>query len=268
VGGASYFLDPTTAFFLYTDPRGNLYDPWRAEHRGVRFQTEATTQLGYNTIRYHYATGPLEGTSALLEATAGIQPFHDEYFGNLRLDVERYFSLFGRTNFALRAGAGTTIGGRFARSYYLSSFDTLRGVNFGDEPWLLGRNFFFSTAELQIPLNDIIRVAFLSDLEGVIGLDFGGVGNTARGLWDRRVLDFAIGGNILLGPLLLRLHFARPIGIGAAAGKPDDGWVTNFSIGIAGLNAFFDQRGERPVGYQPSLPTGFGYTSPRGPGGM
>jgi hypothetical protein len=39
----------------------------------------------------------------------------------------------------------------------------------------------------------------------------------------------------------MRLHFARPLDIGAAAGKPDAGWVTNFSLGIAGLNGFFDQ---------------------------
>jgi hypothetical protein len=78
-------------------------------------------------------------------------------------------------------------------------------------------------------------------------MDVGGVGNSGKTLWDRRVLDFVVGFNVSLGPLLMRLHFARPVDIGAAAGKPDPGWVTNFSIGIAGLNGFFDRKGEGNV---------------------
>ncbi len=266
IGGTSYFLDDFTEFVLYTDENRDFYSPWREANRGSRFQSEASVQLGYNTLRYHYLTGPLTGSSAMLETTVAVQPFHDEVFGNVRLDAEHYFPIIGRTNLGLRAAAGTTFGGRFARSYFLYTFDTLRGVNFGDVNWLLGRNFFFSTAELQIPFNDIIRVAFLSDVEGIIGLDFGGVGNTARGMWDKRVLDFALGVNVMLGPMMLRLHFARPLGVGSPFGKPDPDWVTNFSLGFAGMPGFFDTKGET----QPrrvTAPAGFGaYTSPRGGG--
>lgn len=262
IGGASYFLDRTSEFLLYTDPNGDFYTPWKAANRGVRFQTEGSVQLGYNTIRYHYAGGPLAGSSALLETTTAVQPFDSEVFGNVRLDAEHYFPIYGRSNFSLRGGAGTTFGGRFARSYFLSSFDTLRGVNFGDETWLLGRNFYFATGELKIPLNDIIRVAFLSDLVGVAGVDFGGVGYSGRNMWDRRVLDFAVGANFLLGPLLLRLHFARPIDVGSPYGKPDPGWVTNFSVGIAGLNGFFDKKNDAPS-QRPAMPE-TGYVMPRG----
>jgi hypothetical protein len=84
------------------------------------------------------------------------------------------------------------------------------------------------------------------------------VGNSTRRMWDRRTLDFALGFNLSLGPLLMRLHFARPVDIGAAAGKPDQGWVTNFSIGIAGLNGFFDRKGEGDVRPSPGLPPGAG----------
>ncbi|RYZ38742.1 MAG: tolB protein precursor protein, partial [Myxococcaceae bacterium] len=153
-------------------------------------------------------------------------------------------------------------------SYYLSSFDTLRGVNFGDERWLLGQHFVYSTLEAQLPLNDIIRVAFLSDLEAIAAIDAGGVGDGTRDLWDHRVLNAVIGVNLSLGPLLLRLHFARPFDIKAAAGKPDEGWVTNFSIGVAGLNGFFDQKdtGKKAVATAPSfslMPSlGGGYTTP------
>jgi hypothetical protein len=156
-----------------------------------------------------------------------------------------------------RLAGGTAFGGQYARSYFLSSFDTLRGVNFGDDNWLLGRNFAYSTLELQVPLNDIIRVAFLSDLEAIAAVDVGGVGNDADRLWARRTLDWVLGVNIALGPLLMRLHFARPVDIGA--GKPDPGWVTNFSIGLAGLPGFFDQRGDvRPPSFTPPGMTGGG----------
>ncbi|MCP3097597.1 tolB protein precursor protein [Myxococcus sp. K15C18031901] len=276
LGGTKYFLDDPTEFYLFFPERNlanqELLSQWNARNRKVRFQTELSGQVGYDSLKYHYATGPLSGSSALLEVTVGVQPFDDEAYGNLRLDVERYFPIYGRTNVFVRGGAGTTLGGRYARSYFLSSFDTLRGVNFGDERWLLGRNFFYSTMELQLPLNDIIRVAFLSDLEAVAGLDFGGVGDGSRDLWNHRVLDAAIGVNVALGPLLLRLHFARPINIGAPEGKPDPGWVTNFSLGIAGLNGFFDQGntganggGAAPQPMSPALmpAVGGGYTGPR-----
>jgi hypothetical protein len=269
LGGASYFVTPDTAFrlnnpkFFYSEDEDlddeDLYADWLADNDQVRFQTELTAQLGYNTIRYHYATGPLSGSSALFEASVGSQPFNEEIYTNLRLDLERYFPIYGRTNLMLRAAGGTAFGGRYARSYFLSSFDTLRGVNFGDDNWLLGRHFVYSTIELQVPLNDIIRVAFLSDLEAIAGVDAGGVGNTADRLWERRTLDWVLGFNISLGPLLMRLHFARPVDIGAEAGKPDQGWVTNFSIGLAGLPGFFDQRGDvRPPSFTPPGMTGGG----------
>ncbi|QSQ18697.1 PD40 domain-containing protein [Pyxidicoccus parkwayensis] len=275
LGGAKYFLDDPVEFYLFFPDRNEanqeLLTAWNAQNRDIRFQTEVSGQVGYDTLKYHYATGPLSGSSALLEATVGVQPFDNEAYSNLRLDAERYFPIYGRTNVFIRGGAGTTLGGRYARSYFLSSFDTLRGVNFGDEQWLLGRNFFYSTMELQLPLNDIVRVAFLSDLEAIAAMDFGGVGENWADLRDHRVLDAVVGVNLALGPLLMRLHFARPLDIGAAAGKPDAGWVTNFSLGIAGLNGFFDQgnTGAKNNGaVKPMTPalmpsTGGGYTGPR-----
>ncbi|WP_342380827.1 tolB protein precursor protein [Myxococcus stipitatus] len=275
LGGTKYFLDDPTEFYLFFPDRNEanreLLSVWNAKNKAIRFQMELSGQIGYDSLKYHYATGPLSGSSVLLETTLGAQPFDDQAYGNFRLDAERYFPIYGRTNLFLRGGAGTTLGGRYARSYFLSSFDTLRGVNFGDERWLLGRHFAYSTLELQLPLNDIIRVAFLSDLEAVAGIDVGGVGNSSRDLWNHRVLDAAVGVNVALGPLLMRLHFARPLDIGAKAGKPDSGWVTNFSLGIAGLNGFFDQANTGAANNsapQPASPAlvpavGGGYTAPR-----
>ena len=218
---------------------GDLYTPWKQNQPGLRFQTEASGAFGYNTLRYHYTGVALSGSSFLGEVSGGVQPFNGEFFGNLRLDAEHYFPIpLGATHVMLRGGAGTTFGGRFARSYYLSSFDTLRGVPFGNEVWLLGQHYLYSTLELRVPLDALIRVAFLNTIMGVAGFDAGGVGSSARGIWNQRVLDAAVGINVGLGPILLRLHFAYPFDIKAPAGRPADKWVTQFSIGLAGLEGY------------------------------
>ena len=264
IGGVSYFLDPTAAFILNlpeVNGIGDLYTPWREANRGIRFQTEGSMAWGYNTLRYHYTGHPIAGSSLLAEVTTGVQPFNGEIFGNVRLDAERYFPvMLGSTHLLLRGGTGATFGGRFARSFYLSSFDTIRGVRFGDERFLLGQHYLYSTMELRVPLDALIRIAFLNTLMGVAGVDFGGVGTSARDVWNHRVLNAAVGFNVGLGPILLRLHFAYPFDIRARAGKPAEGWVTQFSIGLAGLDGYlFKQKAAAPGAKpMPSAPVTLG----------
>jgi hypothetical protein len=247
VGGVSYFLFPQDRLVL-GDPalnplRRNLVPEWDALHHGPRLQTEGTVRFGYDTIRYS-AGGPLAGSSFLLEGSTAYQPIDDVVFGTVRLDGERYFPLYGRTHFFLRAGTGTTFGGQLARQFYLSSFDTIRGIPFGREDLLIGRHFLFSTAELQVPLNAIIRLLIVTDIEAIAGIDFGGVGQQPEDVWYRRVLAPVVGFNFGLGPLIIRLHFARPLNIGAplpvAAGQE---WVTNFSIRILGFEGLLGGHG-------------------------
>jgi WD40-like Beta Propeller Repeat len=261
VGGVSYFLFGQEELML-GDPANNplrrdLLPEWDAAHRGPRLQTEGTLRFGYDTIRYS-AGGPLAGSSFLLEGSSAYQPLDQEVFGTVRLDAERYFPIYGRTHFFLRGGAGTTFGGQLARQFYLSSFDTIRGIPFGREDWLIGRHFLFSTAELQVPLNAIIRLLLLTDIEAIAGIDFGGVGQDPEGVWSRRVLAPVVGFNFGLGPLVIRLHFARPLDINAdempvAAGD----WVTNFSIRILGFEGLL---GGRSMGANARHHSGVGAT--------
>lgn len=279
VGGVSYFLSPVDRFLLATPEwngsgRDLLSGPtgWFAQNDGPRVQTEASVRFGYDTLRYHPLTGPIDGTTVLVEATGGIQPFNRETYSSVRLDAARYFPIEGRAHVMVRAGAGTSLGGRYSTSFQLSSFDTVRGVPFSGSnlrQWLFGRNFFFSTAELQVPLNNFVRLILFSDIEAIAGLDFGGVSDNPFTLLHRRVLDYVLGVNFALGPLLFRLHFAKPVGIGAqpehtftttgmpSGGRPclptapidaggcpaeplgDSEWVTNFSIGLVGFPGFF-----------------------------
>ncbi len=243
LGGTTYFLLEDAQLVLgdgeLNGTRRNLLGMWQDANGGARLQGEVTLRYGFDTIRYHRATGPLAGSSLMLESTTAVQPLDGELFGNLRLDAEKYLPLWGRANVFLRAGIGTAFGSRFARQFYLSSFDTLRGVPFGDADFLRGQHFAYGTLELQFPLNAIVRLILFTDIEGVLGVDFGAVGDSIEGLWNKRVLDVVLGVNFGFGPLVFRLHFAKPVDIGAdprlsgiSRGLPNNGqWVTNFSLG-------------------------------------
>jgi hypothetical protein len=264
VGGASYFVTEFTREVLANPAFRNelgvnvgdsdFYATWRNRTGGARLQTEVVGRFGFDTLRYDFLAGPIDGSSLLVEASANWQPTTQQVFGNVRLDAAQYFHLISRISLLTQLGLGSTYGGYFARDFFLSSYDTIRGAPFGDQEFLVGRHYLYSTAELQVPLNMVVAVAFLNNIEGVVGADFGGVGDSARDAWNHRVLNFVAGVNLGLGPLILRLHFARPFNIGAAAGLPvpEGQWVTNFSLGLLGMPGFFrDTHGDsRPQGMQ------------------
>jgi hypothetical protein len=207
---------------------GDLLTPWEAQNNGVRFHTETNVSFGYSTIGYHRATGPIRGSSLLLSDTLAVEPFDNVQYQQARLDTEHYFRIIGAANLLVRGALGVTVGDHRAPQFFLSSFHTLRGVPFGDTDYLLGRDFFYSTVEFQFPIATFIEFPLI-DLEGVLAADFGGVGNGAVNIWDRRVLDFVFGFNLGFAPLVLRIHFGQPIGIGVP--RPNNGnLVFNLSL--------------------------------------
>ncbi len=107
-------------------------------HRRGAFLHQPGTLHDLGRRSVHVPPLPLEGSSVLLEAATGYQPSRQEPFANLRLDAERQFPIAGRVRWVTLGGIGTPFGGRLAREFYLSSFDTLGGVLFGDPAWLLG----------------------------------------------------------------------------------------------------------------------------------
>jgi hypothetical protein len=233
VGGVRHGLLELERLILSTpelNPAGrDLVPEWEAAHPGTDLRLDASASLGYNTLTYHVATGPVSGNSALIETRVMAEPLRSDVGASLRLDAEQYIPLGGATNIMLRLGAGETIR-TLMPGFFLSSYDTLRAVNFGDASLLLGQSYLFSTAELQFPLNALITIRFL-DLEGVLGADFGGVGEDFAEAWHKRVFDLVAGTNLGLGPLVLRLHFARPIDVGGRILPNDGDWNTSFSLG-------------------------------------
>ena len=233
VGGVRYFLlDRERALLAdgaWNGTGRNLLGDWEAAHAGTALRLDGALSLGYNTLTYHPATGPISGRSALIEGRVVAQPATGERGGSVRLDAEQYIPLGGATNVMLRLGAGHELGDLMP-GFFLSSYDTLRGVRFGDPTLLLGRSYFFATTELQFPLHWLVAVRF-ADLEGIVGADLGGVGRGPIGVWDRRVFNLVVGTNIGFGPLVLRLHFARPIDIGGEILPMEGDWNTSFSLG-------------------------------------
>jgi hypothetical protein len=195
----------------------------------VTFQGEVSARIGYDTVRYHPSTGPIAGNSAILDATLTTRPTDGDVEALFRLDAEQFVPLWGAMNLMFRGSAGASLGGEDAREFFLWSWYTLRGVDLDNSDFLLGRYYWFITSELQVPLDPILRTPIFG-VEGIVGFDFGGVAVRPSELWDKRVLDVAVGFNLLIGPLVLRIHFAWPIGIGAP--KPtEDAPVTNVSLG-------------------------------------
>jgi len=243
------------------ETRGGPYDPggaidasvlnqaWRAKNGGIQATVSPTLRFGYDTVRYDELTGPLDGSSLILEAGGGWLPARSALHGFARFEAAHWWQLLGRANLMVRAGAATSFspdqkGRLWERSWWLSSADNLRGFSPFDLEFLIGRNYYVANLELQIPLDPIRRLVIFDTIEGVAALDFGGVfnrlddkvlagGTLDRGLWTARTLTGVLGVNALLGPLLLRLHFGHPFDIGGLetpALAEGSRWVTNFTI--------------------------------------
>jgi hypothetical protein len=237
----------------FTDPDNPVVDGgrtanWNARNGGVNFNLQPAVRFGYDTIRYDYATGPLAGRSLLLELGGGWLPGLGAVHGFAHLDAQQYFQLAGRANLGFRASVGTSFapdatGRTWQRTWWISSADNLRGFYPFDVEDLVGRHYYVANAELQFPLDPLVRLFIFDYIEGVAALDFGGVfddwgtstrnGFAASDPWDYRTLTGVLGVNVLFGPLLLRVHFGHPFDVGGyetPAMRQGTRWVTNVTL--------------------------------------
>ena len=238
---------------------------WEARNGSVNLALTPTVRYGYDTMRLDFFTGPISGKSFLAELGGGYLPQRSAVHGFARVDASTTWQIVGRANLSLRASAGASFapdenGRNWARSWWLSSADNLRGFYPLDIAYLVGQNYYVANAELQLPLNSIIRFLFFDYIEGVAALDFGGVFNrfsdrmqevcadappgfpgpltcttvmTEPGAWEARTLTGVLGTNVLFGPILLRVHFGHPFDIGGQetpAQQDGRNWVTNVTL--------------------------------------
>lgn len=243
----------------YTGPYAgpNPTAEWKDRNGGVNPIVSPTIRYGYDNIRYDIATGPVDGSSFLLEVGGSYLPTRSALNGFARADAERYWRISGRANFSLRFAGGSSFSPNeksrvWEKSFWLTAADNLRGYYPLDNAWLIGPHYYVANAELQLPLDPLIRLFIFDYIEGVAALDFGGVfdrwesstsqataveNSDARsrqlGAWEARTLTGVLGFNVLFGPLLLRVHFGHPFDIGGVetpAMQRNDRWVTNVTL--------------------------------------
>jgi hypothetical protein len=232
----------------------NLPREEQAQIKGVDPEVNASVAYGWDTTRYGMG-GAVGGTSLLVQLGIGDLPTrgNDGLFAYVQTDAIHTLRLIGRSHINARVAAGVSQGSRFGRHFYLSSFDNLRGFRWGD-PRLLGDGYYVGQAELQFPLDVLIRFALFSGITGVVGFDFGGVVDSSRAqldypfrskasavfteAWGNRTADYVLGVNLGLGPFELRVQFAHGVDIGGnfipetdESGHPT--WVPNISLHYA-----------------------------------
>ncbi len=215
----------------FTDRKGERRAEWERRTGGVEPQALLSLGYGFDTTRIHPRAGPISGSSAFLTVGGGFLPErtkeNEAFHTWSEVDLQQHVYLGGRSVLWLRLAGGLAHDGRFARQFYISSVDNLRGFHFNDFR-LVGRYYYITNLEISVPLDWLIRVSLFEGLRGVAGADFGGVANDADELWSNRAFDLLAGVDFLTGPLALRLLFGFPIQIGPLL--PADGWVTNLAL--------------------------------------
>lgn len=239
--------------------RAGTTDQWRARNGGINPTLTPTIRYGYDSVRFDPYTGPIDGSSFLYELGGQALPGRGAVTGFTRLDTAHWIQLLGRMNLMARVAVGTSFAPEavrtWAKSWWLTSADNLRGFGPLDTAYLVGQNYYVANLELQVPLDSVIHLLIFDYIEGVAAFDFGGVFNhfdsrnypicstsgqcvEAReaGAWESRTLTGVLGANVLFGPLLFRLHFGHPFDIKGQktpAMLTHTPWVTNITLRYA-----------------------------------
>ncbi len=225
-------------------------EAWAAVNGGLNAEVTPAVRYGYDDVRIDRFAGPVDGRSVLLELGSVWAPARSALSGFARADVAWWIRLVGRANLMLRLALGSSFaadeaGRTWARRWWLSAPDNLRGLYPLEVNRLVGTDYWVTNVELRLPLTWLVRLLIFDYVEGVAAADFGGVssrlesrrdpvtGLVEPGAWEARTLTGVLGVNFLLGPLLFRLHFGHPFDVGGeptAALAAGTKWVTNFTL--------------------------------------
>ncbi len=235
------FLSPQALrSFDYFDPER----PFARESGGLYAAVQGGARFALDTLRLS-PVGPYDGLAFTLSAEA-TRPFGGpDMFGMASTQLLAYKGLipgYERLFLHGRLGLGTTFGGLFREAFYLPAAYNLRAVSGASLEQQIGHLYYLSQLELNFPLAPGLG-DFLY-LQGLVGLD---AGRVAFGLADAVAVPRSaavLGANLILGPLSLRLHFARPLEFGRS--EPFlQGWITHFTIGTPFLFGFNDSLVDR-----------------------
>ncbi|MCI0672779.1 MAG: outer membrane protein assembly factor [Myxococcaceae bacterium] len=222
VGG---FVSPQ---LLRTAEFSNPLSPLAKHVTGVAPAAQVGAELAVDTLRLA-SFGPYDGVAFVVRTDATVALGPVEPFGTVSSDLFMYknvLSGFERLFLRGRLGVGTTLGGPLRESFYLPPAQNLRVFPQYDLLQVLGRAYYVGTLELHFPLLPDFGTGVY--LQGLVGVDAGAIFNTPREALAARQASGVLGVNLLLGPLALQLHFARPFDIGTPV--LNDRWLTFFTI--------------------------------------
>lgn len=204
---------------------------WESARGGLDLEGLVSLRFGYDTTRYRFPGGAFGGGSFLVDVGGGVLPLRGAFHRYASFDTQFHQRLLGPTVLHLRAAGGWSGGSVFGRQFFLSSYDNLRMFTVNDSR-LLGAAYAVANADLEIPLDAVVALALVSNIKGIVGLDFGGVASHPQDLWNARALAWVLGANLGLGPFEVRLHFARAIVINPEV-PLNSGWTPNVSLRYA-----------------------------------
>ncbi len=203
---------------------------WNAARTAMDLDGLFTLRLGYDTTRYRFPSGAYGGGSTIIEAGVGYLPFRGEAYGYSLLDTQYHLHFFTLATLHFRVAGGVAGGSVFGRQFFLSSYDNLRNYQPTDRR-LIGSAYLVLNGNLEFPLDSIIRLALVSNVKGIAGVDFGSVAGRVQDLYDSRTLAWVLGTNLGLGPFEIRIQFAKPIVLPNQFQSTD--WVPNISLRYA-----------------------------------
>lgn len=210
------------------------YNTWKKTYGETDGVVQLSAAVGFDTLSRSYQTGPLAGNSALLHGEWNTLPLRGSSYGELQLDLQHYTRLWRTANLGFRAAGGTSFGDQFTRLFSVWPVYNLRGIPFRQSfaDVFVGKNYVVTSAELQFPLDRLIRIAIFQNIEGVAAIDAGSVFDNLEEAQEHQTASFVTGFNFNLAIFEFRLHFARPFDIGGLKPGTDlpDGWVTQFWI--------------------------------------
>lgn len=215
-------------------------EAWERENEGIQPEIDSSISIGFDTLTQSWETGPLDGNSLLATLSTYYQPTRQSWFGDVTVDAQHYIRLYKTVNLGLRGAWGQSFGDEWKRPFYVSSVDNLRGVPWYQFNYLTSEAYALGGAELQIPLDGLIRLLIFQNIEGIGGIDAGSLFSRYEDFDENRTAAFVTGFNFNLAIFQFRLHFAKSFDIGGIKpGEPregetqpivPDGWVTNFTI--------------------------------------
>ncbi len=218
----SFIAPQALRVFDFTDP--DL--PLAQRIDGAVPALESGMALALDTLRLS-PVGPVDGLAVSLSLRGTATMAQTEPFGELVADVHGYKTLLGgyeRVFVHARLALGATFGGVLREEFYVPASYNLRALP-PNSLRQLGQHYALGQLELQFPLAPELGGIFL---QGVAGADAGSVFFDFRQPLGRRVAAAVLGADVVLGPIALRLHFARPIDIGA--GVAAEGWIPHASV--------------------------------------